>query len=399
MSLMSRVIAKISDVYDSINGNAFTVPTYTNIQTKPDPDQTVIGTFTYTLALTRMRQWLGINAYDWSFAYTVDPGVVTTDVDGFTKLWNLFCADHDAEFDKAWAAWSSKYNALYNNELYEFNNGGETFDQYKETVKTDETHTTDYGAGVTDTQTYGNTTTHAWDSTHKEGPLNADGNGIDGEAAALGTIEHTGYNASGPMGEDGDAIDATCRGKGSWSDTGSIESGPLKNDNGVISVDSLYTGRNSNKTFVNSDDGTERQVSRTEQVGADVEVRNTDHQISGADVDTYNTTDKMTGATMTIDKGLSTDNTTSNTGSNSNTRTGRITLTDKTGTNGNTKEITGGKTNGYELYKTGNIGEKTTQDMVLQEITMRAQTDMTKYIMDMFVRECLYLLPETGDDD
>ena len=395
MSLMSRAIAKISDVYDSINGNAFTVPTYTNTQTSPNGD--TIGTFTFTLALTRMRQWLGINAYDWSFAYTIDPGVVTTDVDGFTKLWNLFCADHDMEFGRVWDAWSSKYNALYNNELYEYNNGGETYDQYKETVKTDETHTTDYGTGVTDTQTYGNTTTHAWDSTHKEGPLNAGGTGIDGNAAALGTIEHTGYNASGPMNADGTGIDATYRGKGSWADTGYIENGPIGATEGTLNAS--MKGRNSSEGYVYSDDGTKRAVSETDQMGADIEIRNADHQISGADVDSYNSTDRMTGATMTIDKGLSTDNTTSNTGANSNTRTGKITLTDKTGTNGNTKEITGGKTNGYELYKTGNIGEKTTQDMVLQEITMRAQTDMTKYIMDMFVRECLYLLPEIGDDD
>lgn len=395
MSLMSRAIAKVSDVYDSINGNAFTVPTYTNTQTTPMGD--TVGTFTFTLALTRMRQWLGINAYDWSFAYTIDPGVVTTDVDGFTKLWNLFCADHDAEFGKVWDAWSSKYNALYNNELYEYNNGGETYDQYKETVKTDETHTTDYGTGVTDTQTYGNTTTHAWDSTHKEGPLNAGGTGIDGNAAALGTIEHTGYNASGPMNIGGTGIDATCRGKGSWADTGYIENGPIGATEGTLNAS--MKGRNSSEGYVYSDDGTKRAVSETDQMGADIEIRNADHQISGADVDSYNSTDRMTGATMTIDKGLSTDNTTSNTGANSNTRTGKITLTDKTGTNGNTKEITGGKTNGYELYKTGNIGEKTTQDMVLQEITMRAQTDMTKYIMDMFVRECLYLLPEIGDDD
>ena len=392
---MSRAIAKISDVYDSINGNAFTVPTYTNTQTSPNGD--TIGTFTFTLALTRMRQWLGINAYDWSFAYTIDPGVVTTDVDGFTKLWNLFCADHDMEFGRVWDAWSSKYNALYNNELYEYNNGGETYDQYKETVKTDETHTTDYGTGVTDTQTYGNTTTHAWDSTHKEGPLNAGGTGIDGNAAALGTIEHTGYNASGPMNADGTGIDATYRGKGSWADTGYIENGPIGATEGTLNAS--MKGRNSSEGYVYSDDGTKRAVSETDQMGADIEIRNADHQISGADVDSYNSTDRMTGATMTIDKGLSTDNTTSNTGANSNTRTGKITLTDKTGTNGNTKEITGGKTNGYELYKTGNIGEKTTQDMVLQEITMRAQTDMTKYIMDMFVRECLYLLPEIGDDD
>lgn len=392
---MSRAIAKVSDVYDSINGNAFTVPTYTNTQTTPMGD--TVGTFTFTLALTRMRQWLGINAYDWSFAYTIDPGVVTTDVDGFTKLWNLFCADHDAEFGKVWDAWSSKYNALYNNELYEYNNGGETYDQYKETVKTDETHTTDYGTGVTDTQTYGNTTTHAWDSTHKEGPLNAGGTGIDGNAAALGTIEHTGYNASGPMNIGGTGIDATCRGKGSWADTGYIENGPIGATEGTLNAS--MKGRNSSEGYVYSDDGTKRAVSETDQMGADIEIRNADHQISGADVDSYNSTDRMTGATMTIDKGLSTDNTTSNTGANSNTRTGKITLTDKTGTNGNTKEITGGKTNGYELYKTGNIGEKTTQDMVLQEITMRAQTDMTKYIMDMFVRECLYLLPEIGDDD
>ena len=395
MSLMSRAIAKVSDVYDSINGNAFTVPTYTNTQTTPMGD--TVGTFTFTLALTRMRQWLGINAYDWSFAYTIDPGVVTTDVDGFTKLWNLFCADHDAEFGKVWDAWSSKYNALYNNELYEYNNGGETYDQYKETVKTDETHTTDYGTGVTDTQTYGNTTTHAWDSTHKEGPLNAGGTGIDGNAAALGTIEHTGYNASGPMNIGGTGIDATCRGKGSWADTGYIENGPIGATEGTLNAS--MKGRNSSEGYVYSDDGTKRAVSETDQMGADIEIRNADNQISGADVDSYNSTDRMTGATMTIDKGLSTDNTTSNTGANSNTRTGKITLTDKTGTNGNTKEITGGKTNGYELYKTGNIGEKTTQDMVLQEITMRAQTDMTKYIMDMFVRECLYLLPEIGDDD
>ena len=392
---MSRAIAKISDVYDSINGNAFTVPTYTNTQTSPNGD--TIGTFTFTLALTRMRQWLGINAYDWSFAYTIDPGVVTTDVDGFTKLWNLFCADHDMEFGRVWDAWSSKYNALYNNELYEYNNGGETYDQYKETVKTDETHTTDYGTGVTDTQTYGNTTTHAWDSTHKEGPLNAGGTGIDGNAAALGTIEHTGYNASGPMNADGTGIDATYRGKGSWADTGYIENGPIGATEGTLNAS--MKGRNSSEGYVYSDDGTKRAVSETDQMGADIEIRNADHQISGADVDSYNSTDRMTGATMTVDHGASTDNTTSNTGANSNTRTGKITLTDKTGTNGNTKEITGGKTTGYELYKTGNIGEKTTQDMVLQEITMRAQTDMTKYIMDMFVRECLYLLPEIGDDD
>lgn len=395
MSRMSRAIAKISDVYDSINGNAFTVPSYSHTQTTPIGD--TIGTFTFTLALTRMRQWLGINAYDWSFAYTIDPGVVTTDVDGFTKLWNLFCSDHDMEFAQAWAAWSSKYNALYNNELYEYNQGGESYDQYKETVKTDETHTTDYGQGVTDTQTYGNTTTHAWDSTHKEGPMNAGGTGIDGNAAAMGTIEHTGYNASGPMNAGGTGIDATYRGKGSWADTGYIENGPIGATEGTINAS--MKGRNSSEGYVYSDDGTKRAVSETDQMGADIEIRNADHQISGADIDTYNSTDRMTGATMTIDKGISTDNTTSNTGANSNTRTGTITLTDKTGTNGNTKEITGGKTNGYELYKTGNIGEKTTQDMVLQEITMRAQTDMTKYIMDMFVRECLYLLPETGDDD
>ena len=394
---MSRQIAKISDVYDSINGNAFTVPTYTNTQTSPNGD--TIGTFTFTLALTRMRQWLGINAYDWSFAYTIDPGVVTTDVDGFTKLWNLFCADHDAEFGKVWDAWSSKYNALYNNELYETNTGGESYDQYKETTKTDETHTTDYGTGVTDTQTYGNTTTHAWDSTHKEGAMNSSGTNIDPAANAMGTVEHTGYNASGSMNIDGDGIDASMRGKGSWSDTGWIQTGPLSVVNDVVEVSANNVGRNSNKSYVYSDDGTQRQVTKTEQVGADVEVRNANHDFRGADVDEYHSTDKMTGATMTIDKGLSTDNTTSNTGANSNTRTGKITLTDKTGTNGNTKEITGGKTNGYELYKTGNIGEKTTQDMVLQELTMRAQTDMTKYIMDMFVRECLYLLPEIGDDE
>lgn len=394
---MSRAIAKVSDVYDSINGNAFTVPTYTNIQKKPD--DTVIGTFTFTLALTRMRQWLGINAYDWSFAYTIDPGVVTTDVDGFTKLWNLFCADHDEDFNRAWAAWSSKYNALYNNELYETNSGNETYDKYKETTKTDETHTTDYGTGLTDTQTYGNTTTHAWDSTHKEGPLNAGGTNIDPAGSAVGTVEHTGFNKSGPLDDHDNEVNAECRGKGSWSDTGWIENGPLKVLNDVVSVDASYDGRNTSKSYVYSDDGTRRQVADTVQNGADVEVRNANHDITGADIDVYNTTDKMTGATMTIDHGTSADNTTSNTGANSNTRTGKITLTDKTGTNGNTKEITGGKTNGYDLYKTGNIGEKTTQDMVLQEINMRAQTDMTKYIMDMFVRECLYLLPEIGDDD
>lgn len=395
MNQMSRQIAKVSDVYDSINGNAFTVPTYTNTQTTPGGD--TVGTFTYTLALTRMRQWLGINAYDWSFAYTIDPGIVTTDLDGFTKLWNLFCADHDMEFAKAWDAWSSKYNALYNNELYETNSGGETYDQYKETTKLDETHTTDYGTGVTDTQTYGNTTTHAWDSTHKEGPMNAGGTGIDGNAAAMGTVEHTGYNSSGPMNAAGNGIDATMRGKGSWADTGWIENGPVGSTQGTLNAS--MKGRNSSEGYVYSDDGTKRAVSETDQTGADIEIRDAQHDFSGADVDMYNSTDRMTGATMTIDKGLSTDNTTSNTGANSNTRTGKITLTDKTGTNGNTKEITGGKTNGYELYKTGNIGEKTTQDMVLQEINMRAQTDMTKYIMDMFVRECLYLLPEIGDDD
>lgn len=395
MNQMSRAIAKISDVYDSINGNAFTVPSYVNRQETPNGD--LVGTYTFTLAVTRMRQWLGINAYDWSFAYTIDPGIVTTDIDGFTKLWNLFCADHDDDFNRAWAAWSSKYNALYNNELYENNNGSETFDKYKETTKTDETHTTDYGTGLTDTQTYGNTTTHAWDSTHKEGPMNAEGDGIDGDAAAMGTVEHSGYNASGPMNADGDAIDATMRGKGSWSDTGYIINGPAGATEGTLNAQNM--GRNSSESYVYSDDGTKRAVSETDQHGADIEKRNANHDFSGADVDTFNTTDKMTGATMTVDHGSSTDNTTSNTGSNSNTRTGTITQTDKTGTNGNTKEITGGKTNGYELYKTGNIGEKTTQDMVLQEINMRAQTDMTKYIMDMFIRECLYLLPEIGDDD
>lgn len=392
---MSRQIAKISEIYDSINGNAFTVPTYTNVQTTPGGD--TVGTFTFTLALTRMRQWLGINAYDWSFAYTIDPGIVTPSIDGFMKLWNNFCADHDMEFAKVWDAWSSKYNALYNNELYETNSGGETYDQYKETTKLDETHTTDYGTGVTDTQTYGNTTTHAWDSTHKEGPMNAGGTGIDGNAAAMGTVEHTGYNSSGPMNAAGNGIDAAMRGKGSWADTGWIENGPVGSTQGTLNAQNK--GRNSSAGYVYSDDGTKRAVSETDQLGADIEIRDAQHDFSGADVDMYNSTDRMTGATMTIDKGLSTDNTTSNTGANSNTRTGKITLTDKTGTNGNTKEITGGKTNGYELYKTGNIGEKTTQDMVLQEITMRAQTDMTKYIMDMFVRECLYLLPEIGDDE
>lgn len=392
---MSRAIAKISDVYDSINGNAFTVPSYSNTQTTPMGD--TIGTFTFSLAVTRMRQWLGINAYDWSFAYTIDPGVVTTDIDGFTKLWNLFCADHDEEFASAWAAWSSKYNALYNNELYELNNGGESWDQYKETEKKNETHTTDYGLGITDTQTYGNTTTHAWDSTHKEGPMNAGGTGIDGNAAAMGTVEHTGYNASGPMNASGNGIDATKRGKGSWADTGWIENGPVGASNGTLNAQNM--GRNSSESYVYSDDGTKRAVSETDQHGADIELRDAQHDFSGADVDTYNTTDKITGATMTIDKGLSTDNTTSNSGSNSNTRTGSVTVTDATGTGGNTKEITGTHSNGYELYKTGNIGEKTTQDMVLQEITMRAQTDMTKYIMDAFVRECLCLLPDTGDDE
>lgn len=392
---MSRVIAKISDVYDSINGSAFTIPTYTNTQELPDG--TTGNTYTYSLSLVRMRQWLGINAYDWSFAYIAETGVTTTEIDGFRLLWNNFCTDHDMEFSRAWAAWSNKYNPLYNNELYETNSGGETYDKYKETVKTDETHTTDYGTGLTDTQTYGNTTTHAWDSTHKEGPMNTDGNGIDGNNAAMGTMEHTGYNATGPMNANGTGIDGSMRGKGSWADTGWIENGPIGTAQGTLNVQNK--GRNSTAEFMFSDDGTKHAVSERDQIGADIELRNAQHDFSGADVDTFNTTDKMTGATMTIDHGASSDNTTSNSGANSNTRTGKITLTDKTGANGNTKEITGGKTNGYELYKTGNIGEKTTQDMVLQEINMRAETDMTKYIMDMFVRECLVLLPDTGDDD
>lgn len=392
---MSRAIAKISDVYDSINGNAFTVPTYTFTQDYPDGSQG--NTYTFTLQLARMRQWLGINAYDWSFAYTIDPGIVTMPIDGFTKLWNLFCDDHANDFAKAWTAWASKYYVLYNNELYEIQDGGESWTDYKETETKNETHTTDYGLGITDTQTYGNTTTHAWDSTHKEGPLNAGGTGIDGNAAAMGTVEHTGYNASGPMNASGNGIDATKRGKGSWADTGWIENGPVGASNGTLNAQNM--GRNSSESYVYSDDGTKRAVSETDQHGADIELRDAQHDFSGADVDTYNTTDKITGATMTIDKGLSTDNTTSNSGSNSNTRTGSVTVTDATGTGGNTKEITGSHTNGFEHYKAGNIGEKTTQDMVLQEITMRAQTDMTKYIMDAFVRECLYLLPETGDDD
>ena len=392
---MSRAIAKISDIYDSINGNAFTVPSYVNRQETPNGD--VLGTFTFTLSVPRMRQWLGINAFDWSFAYIIDPGIVTPPIDGFMRLWNNFCSDHDEDFSRAWAAWSSKYNPLYNNELFENNSGGETFENYKETTKTDETHTTDYGAGLTDTQTYGNTTTHAWDSTHKEGPMRADGNGIDGNAAAMGTVEHSGYNASGPMNAAGNGINAEMRGKGSWSDTGYIINGPAGATEGTLNAQNM--GRNSTESYVYSDDGTKRAVAETDQHGADIEKRNANHDFSGADVDTYNTTDKMTGATMTIDHGASTDNTTSNTGANSNTRTGKITQTDKTGTNGNTKEITGGKTNGYELYKTGNIGEKTTQDMVLQEINMRAGNDMTKYIMDMFIRECLVLLPEIGDEE
>lgn len=392
---MSRQIAKISDILDYINSAILSHISITNTQVLPDG--TEVGTFNYQLSQERIRNWLGNYAYDWSFAYLDTPAHPTTPIQGFTTTWNMFYSDHISEFERAWAAWSDKYNPLYNNELYETNSGSETWDKYKETVKMDETHTTDYGTGVTDTQTYGNTTTHAWDSTHKEGPMRTDGNGIDGNNAALGTVEHTGYNASGPMNATGDGINATMRGKGSWADTGWIENGPVGATQGTLNAQNK--GRNSSAGYVYSDDGTKRAVSETDQLGADIEIRDAQHDFSGADVDVYSTTDKMTGANMTIDHGSAADNTTSNTGSNSNTRTGKITVTDQTGYNGNQKSITGGKKNGYDLYKTGNIGEKTTQDMVLQEINMRAQTDMTKYIMDMFVKECLFLLPETGDDD
>lgn len=291
---------------------------------------------TMTIAANTLNRYLATHYLNWS--YMIDymdainsssdfPSGLAPTVVGFYGLWNQYVSEYRDNWQRIYKALLAEYSPIANYDRTETGTNiktygrtdTETHNNYKETVNINQLTETDYGqGGYTETHTYSDTHSEAWNRTHK----------------------------SGPMGATGDAIDGS------------------------------YDGKGTTDNHIWTDDGSKKQVSQT--------------VIRGADID--------------IDTGTANANTTSNSGSNSTTRSGKITTTEKTGTTGNTKEITGGKTNteggsdseSTNLHITGNIGVTTNQQMINEEIELRTKQSMLGIIMKGFANEYLFLAPEEG---
>lgn len=346
---MALMTTKISEVIDSVNGTSFTGPVLTYVDNRHSENPV---TYTWVLDAPRVRQWLGTKYYDWSFWWLEDPSVVTDPISGLAKRWSDYIADNTTNWERIFAAMMVQYDPISNYDRYEKGLDTSTHNNYKETVRIDqstdtsygtgnnafkevttinESRSTDYGnGGYKETHTYSDSHSESWNKTHKEGPMSDDGTSITGSNSGIGSTKNT----------------------------------------------------------VVTDDGVSKLVSSQDMIGANVSI---DSGSANA-----NTTSNS-GNNSTTRSGSITETTATQGNGNTVTKSGSVTVTEQTGTNGNTKEITGGTSDDHDWHIYGNIGVTTAQQMINEELKLRAQT-MTKIIMDGFCNEYLALIPSIGDD-
>jgi hypothetical protein len=303
-------IAEILDYIPSLN---ITMPDYVS-EPIPYPDPENPWTYEWKITDIELRHWLAIHAFDWSFMDIVEPGLITPDETLFKNVWERWLSQHSWEIQRSFMAIAAWYIPTSNYDRQEDSSTTESYTGYKETVKVDESASTDYSGnpgGYTETHTFSSQFTHSQNETEKRGPANSDLTGIDGTYDGYGTTEQ----------------------------------------------------------MLAADDGDTKTVSKNIAHGVDMTVRNAGE----------NTT------------------TQSDSGSNSTTRTGKIITDRKTGTNGNTKEITGTKTDATTSYISGNIGVTTNQQMITEELKLR-MSSFTDWVLKQFVHDCLFYLPKAGDE-
>lgn len=304
---------EIAEILDSIPSMNLDMPSFES-DPIPYPDPTDPQTYTWTISDTELRHWLAMKAFDWSFMEILEPGVITTDEALFKKVWERWLAEHEWEIYRSFQAIAAWYIPTSNYDRQEDGSVTESYTGYKETVKVDESASTDYSGnpgGYTETHTFSSSFTHSQNETIKSGPMNSGGTAIDGNNPGKGTTEQ----------------------------------------------------------MIAADDGDTKTVSKNLAKGADITLRN-------AGENTLSQSDS---------------------GSNSTTRTGKIITDRKTGTNGNTKEITGTKTDTTTSHISGNIGVTTNQEMITQELKLR-MVGFTDWVLKQFVHDCLFYLPKAGDE-
>lgn len=304
---------EIAEILDSIPSMQLTMPSY---ETAPIlyPDPTDPWTYSWGITDTELRHWLAVHAFDWSFMEILEPGVITPDEALFKKVWERWLSEHDWEIYRSFEAIAAWYIPTSNYDRQEDSKMTESYTGYKETVKVDESASTDYSGnpgGYTETHTFSSQFTHSQNETEQRGPMNENASGING----------------------------------------------------------TFNGFGSTEQMLAADDGDTKTVSKTLVHGADMTIRN-------AGENTLSQSDS---------------------GSNSTTRTGKIITDRKTGTNGNTKEITGTKTDATTSHISGNIGVTTNQEMITQELKLR-MTGFTDWVLKQFVHDCLFYLPKAGDE-
>lgn len=303
-------VAEILDYIPTLNLN---MPSYSS-EPIPYPDPENPWTYTWTITKIEFRHWLAMHVFDWSFMDIVEPGIITPDETLFKNVWERWLAQHTWEIQRSFAAIAAWYVPTSNYDRKEDSKVTESYTGYKETVKVDESASTDYSGnpgGYTETHTFSSQFTHSQNETEQRGPMNEDASGING----------------------------------------------------------TFNGFGSTEQMIAADDGDTKTVGKTIIHGADMTIRNAGE----------NTT------------------TQSDSGSNSTTRTGKIITDRKTGTNGNTKEITGTKTDATESRISGNIGVTTNQQMITEELKLR-MSSFTDWVLKQFVHDCLFYLPKAGDE-
>ena len=304
---------EIAEILDSIPSMNLTMPAF---EPAPIlyPDPTDPWTYSWGITDTELRHWLAMHAFDWSFMEILEPGVITTDEALFKKVWERWLSEHEWEMYRSFEAIGAWYIPTSNYDRQEDSSTTESYTGYKETVKVDESASTDSSGnpgGYTETHTFSSQFTHSQNETEQRGPMNENASGING----------------------------------------------------------TFNGFGSTEQMLAADDGDTKTVSKTLVHGADMTIRN-------AGENTLSQSDS---------------------GSNSTTRTGKIITDRKTGTNGNTKEITGTKTDATTSHISGNIGVTTNQEMITQELKLR-MTGFTDWVLKQFVHDCLFYLPKAGDE-
>ncbi len=303
-------IAEILDTIPTLNLN---MPTYQS-EPIPYPDPENPWTYEWSISKIELRHWLAMHVFDWSFMDIVEPGIITPDETLFKNVWERWLSQHTWEIQRSFVAIAAWYTPTSNYDRKEDSKMTESYTGYKETVKVDESASTDYSGnpgGYTETHTFSSQFTHSLNEKEARGPVDGAGTGIDG----------------------------------------------------------TFDGYGSTEQMLAADDGDTKTVSKTIVHGADMTIRN-----SGENTTTQ-----------------------SDSGSNSTTRTGKIITDRKTGTNGNTKEITGTKTDATTSRISGNIGVTTNQQMITEELKLR-MTSFTDWVLKQFVHDCLFYLPKAGDE-